>query len=118
MIRTALFAVFALTVITAGIAMAGEAGESSGTDETGGTGDPAAVVEVKAPCMDKANQEALDACLQRVLDEGLKIVLPTCEDESGAALTGTIGFYRMGEREDHFELGDEWVLTTTRTTGP
>ncbi|MDP7115305.1 MAG: hypothetical protein QGH45_25235 [Myxococcota bacterium] len=88
MIRTALFAVFALTVITAGIAMAGEAGESSGTDETGGTGDPAAVVEVKAPCMDKANQEALDACLQRVLDEGLKIVLPTCEDESGAALTG------------------------------
>ena len=88
MIRTALIAVFALTAMTAGTAWAGEAGEASGTDEAGGTGDPAAVVEVQAPCMDKANQEALLACLQRVLDEGLKIVLPACQDESGAALTG------------------------------
>jgi hypothetical protein len=88
MIRSTLLAIFALTVIVAGTAWAGEAGEEGESSGTGEAGDPAAVVEVKAPCMEKANQEALYACLQRVLDEGLKIVLPTCEDESGAALTG------------------------------
>ena len=45
------------------------------------------MVEVKAPCLELANPEALAACLQEVVDQGKKILLPTCQEEGGTPLT-------------------------------
>ncbi len=66
MTRFALLATFVLSVSFAGSAWAGD--------------------EVKAPCMDKPNQEAMVACLQEVLDKGVTILLPDCGERTGEEL--------------------------------